>query len=145
MPLATETKEGAGGPPAYAPNVLLVDDLPANLLALEGALESAGLNLFRAVSGNEALRLALCHTFAVALIDVNMPGLDGFATASLLRLRPAQRDMRIFLTSADELPVARLEALVPGGADFFLKPIDPDVLRARVMAAAEASLRHEPT
>lgn len=130
--------------PRPAPNVLLVDDLPANLLALEGVLERTGLPLFRAGSGEEALRLALQHAFAVALIDVNMPGLDGFETASLLKLRPVQRDMLVILTSADALPVVQLESAIPGGAEFVLKPFDPDALRARVVAAAEAFRRNAP-
>jgi CheY-like chemotaxis protein len=137
MTTPTNADEGPGGPRS-GPNVLLVDDQPANLLALEGVLESTGLDLFLARSGEEALRLALRHVFAVALIDVNMPGIDGYETASLLKLRPAQREAVIILMSADVLPVSRLETVVPGGADFVLKPFDPDALRSRVLDAAEA-------
>lgn len=137
MTTPTNADERPSGPPR-GPNVLLVDDQPANLLALEGVLEGTGLDLFLARSGEEALRLALRHVFAVMLIDVNMPGIDGYETASLLKLRPAQREAVVILMSADVLPVSRLETAVPGGADFVLKPFDPDALRSRVLDAAEA-------
>ena len=82
--------------PAGAPNfaeasVLLVDDVPANLLALETVLEPLGCQLLRARSGQEAMELALQHDCALFLIDVVMPGMDGFETASLLRTRSATR------------------------------------------------------
>jgi CheY-like chemotaxis protein len=140
--MTTPTNDPPGeGLTHHAPNVLVVDDLPANLLALDAALETTGVRVFRAGSGKDALRLALAHAFAVVLIDVNMPGLDGFETASLLKLRPAQREARVILMSADVLPAARLATAVPGGAEFILKPVEPAVLRSRVLAAVEAFRR----
>src|SRR2546430_7254715 len=68
-------------------NILLVDDKPERVLALEAVLESLGQNIVRAFSGREALRALLQQEFAVILLDVNMPGMDGFETASLIRQR----------------------------------------------------------
>ncbi len=81
-------------------NILLVDDNVKNLLALEGILDSLGQNLVRANSGEEALRCLLHQDFAVILIDVQMPGMDGFETASLIRERErSQHTPIIFLTA----------------------------------------------
>src|SRR5438270_12229615 len=85
------------------PAILLVDDHPANLLALEAVLADLGHTLVKARSGEEALRLLLGQDFAVVLLDVQMPGLDGFETATLIRSRERSRHTPImFLTAHDE-------------------------------------------
>ena len=82
-------------------NILLVDDKPANLLALEAVLESMGLNLMKAHSGEEALQKLMLEDFAVVLMDVRMPEMDGFETAATIRRRdPSQKTPIIFLSAA---------------------------------------------
>jgi PAS domain S-box-containing protein len=114
-------------------NILLVDDQPANLLALEAVLSELGETLVRAASGDQALRLLGEQDFAVVLLDVRMPGLSGFETAQ--RMRAADRTKHtpvIFLSAAEsaEFPVA--EAYRLGAIDYLVKPLIPDILRAKV-------------
>src|SRR5688500_4670679 len=83
-------------------NILLVDDQPANLVALEAMLQGLGQNLIKAESGREALKWLLTHEFAVILLDVKMPEMDGFETAAIIRQRDKSRHTPIlFLTAAD--------------------------------------------
>jgi len=92
--------QDADQPPDEAVNMLLVDDLPANLLVLEAILGDLGQNLVRAQSGEEALRLLEQQDFAVVLLDVRMPGLDGFETARRMRARPETLHTPIIIISA---------------------------------------------
>ena len=113
-------------------NILLVDDQPANLLALEATLADLGQNLVTARSGDDALHLLLQEDFAVILLDVQMQGLDGFATAQLIRGRKRTRHTPIIFLSAhaaDEFPVERAYQL--GAVDYLVKPILPAILRAK--------------
>lgn len=136
MPLTTPASEGTV---ADAPvNVLLVDDQPANLLALEAMLDELGLNLIKASSGEEALRQLLHHEFALVLLDVQMPGLDGLETARLMRGREKSRSVPIvFLTAFESNQLAMLEAYELGAVDYLVKPFVPVVLRAKVMGLVE--------
>jgi PAS domain S-box-containing protein len=114
-------------------NILLVDDEPKNLLALEAVLAGDGRRLMHASSGPEALMHLLQEDFAVILLDVNMPGMDGFETAALVRDREKSRDTPIiFLTAAikGEAYVARGYAL--NAVDYIFKPFEPDILRSKV-------------
>jgi signal transduction histidine kinase len=114
-------------------NILLVDDQPANLLALEAILEHLGQNLVQAPSGEEALRLLQEEDFAVILLDVQMRGLDGFATARLIRARERSRHTPIIFVAASEnpdFPVATAYDL--GAVDYLVKPLVPNILRAKV-------------
>ncbi len=123
-------------------SVMLVDDRPDNLLALEAVLEPLGENLVRAGSGEEALRHALREDFAVILLDVQMPGIDGFEAARLIRQRPRTREIPIvFLTalSKDERNV--FEGYESGAVDYIVKPFEPLVLRAKVRVFAELHRR----
>jgi signal transduction histidine kinase len=116
-------------------NILLVDDKPENLLSLEAMLEDLGQNLVKASTGFEALKAVLKHDFAVILLDVQMPGMDGFETADLIKEREKSRHTPIiFLTaySKSELLVAKGYSM--GAVDYILKPIVPEVLRAKVAA-----------
>ena len=120
-------------PAGLAANILLVDDQPANLQALEAILTDLGQNLVKARSGEEALRLLLRNDFAVVLLDLAMPGLDGFQTAQLIRGRErSQHTPIIFLTGhdRDDFPVDRAYTL--GAVDYLVKPLVPIILRAKV-------------
>ena len=116
-------------------NILLVDDQPGNLLALEAILADLGQNLISVRSGDDALRLLLQEDFAVILLDVQMQGLDGFATAQLIRSRERTRHTPIiFLTAYDtgDFPVERAYEL--GAVDYLVKPLLPTILRAKTAA-----------
>src|SRR5262249_1604846 len=126
-------------PPADRPvNILLVDDQPANLLALEAILSDLGQNLVRALSGEEALRRLRDEDFAVVLLDVQMYGLDGFGTARLIRGRERTRDTPIiFLTGYDTSQFPVVEAYKLGAVDYLVKPLVPEILRAKVAVFVE--------
>lgn len=119
-------------------NILLVDDQPDGLLALEASLESLGQHLIKARSGREALRYLLDMEFAVVLLDVQMPGLDGIDTAALIRERPAtQHTPIIFLTAYQRTDVQLLRGYNVGAVDYLFKPLDPEILRAKVAVFVE--------
>lgn len=114
-------------------NVLLVDDRPENLLAMESILADLGQNLIQAGSGREALRFLLDEDFALILLDVQMPGLNGFELAELIRERErTQRTPIIFIsaTSKDEQYVFKGYSL--GAVDYLTKPFEPEILRSKV-------------
>jgi hypothetical protein len=114
-------------------NILLVDDEPANLLALEAVLESLGQNLVQARSGEEALRHIIKTDFAVILLDVLMPGMNGFETASLIRQRDSNRHTPIiFLTAMEKAENEMFKGYSLGAIDYLVKPFVPAVLRSKV-------------
>jgi PAS domain S-box-containing protein len=113
--------------------ILLVDDQPANLAVLEAILADLGQTLVSVTSGEAALREVLAHDFAVVLLDVRMPTMNGFELAELIREHPRTHSLPIiFLTAgdADEFPLERAYAL--GAVDYLTKPFNPVVLRAKV-------------
>ena len=115
--------------------VLLVDDRQENLTALQALLEEMPLplHLVKAVSGNEALRQSLRHDFAVVLLDVQMPEMDGLETAELLRANPRTRHLPIiFVTAGLHDRVRQFKGYEMGAVDFLNKPIEPAVLRNKV-------------
>jgi CheY-like chemotaxis protein len=115
-------------------NILLVDDQPANLLALEAVLESLGQNLVRASSGEEALRHLIRMDFAVILLDVLMPGMNGFETAAMIRERDSSRHMPIiFLTAGGKTEIEMFQGYAVGAVDYLLKPVRPAILRSKVL------------
>src|SRR6266849_295926 len=125
-------------------NILLVDDHPENLLTLEAVLEELGQNLVKANSGREALRHLLAAEFAVVLLDVHMPDMDGFQTASLIRSRPQSRHTPlIFLTATSKSPSHVFQGYSVGAVDYVFKPFAPEVLRSKVAAFVELSLKRE--
>jgi signal transduction histidine kinase len=135
MPEMTPADGTSSDSPA---NVLLVDDQPANLLALEVMLADLGFHLVAVSSGEEALRQLLHRDFAVILLDVHMPGLDGFETARLIRGREKFRYTPIvFLTAYESSHFPIVEAYELGAVDYLVKPLVPAVLRAKVMAFVE--------
>ncbi len=119
-------------------DILLVDDEPKNLLALEALLEPLGQNLLRAQSGEEALRLVLKHNPAVILLDVRMPGMDGFETARMIRGRDQSRDTPIiFLTGVSAEMESAFRGYEVGAVDYLIKPPVPEVLRSKVAVFVE--------
>lgn len=125
-------------PSADRANILLVDDHPENLLALEATLEPLNHCLFKAASGPEALKYLLSHDFAVILLDVRMPNMDGFETASLIRQRERTRHVPIiFITANNKDQQQVFQAYSNGGVDYIAKPFDPHVLRSKVAIFVE--------
>jgi signal transduction histidine kinase len=113
--------------------VLLVDDVPANLLALEAQLEDVGCELVRANSGEEALRKLLKREYAVMLLDVQMPQMDGFEVARYARSNAATRDVPIiFLTAMLDTEANVLRGYGTGAVDVMFKPINAQILRSKV-------------
>ncbi len=118
--------------------ILCVDDTPKNLLALEAILEPLGQELVRASSGEEALRHLLGDEFALILLDVQMPGLDGFQTADLIKQRERTRHVPIiFLTALSKDAENVFRGYESGAVDYLLKPFDPDMLRTKVAVFVE--------
>lgn len=119
-------------------NILIVDDNPRNLLALEAILQSPERNLVRAASGKEALRYLLDQDAAVILLDVYMPELDGLETAALIRGRHKSRDIPIIFLTADSAGISQLQhAYSLGAVDFILKPIEPEILKSKIAVFVE--------
>jgi CheY-like chemotaxis protein len=119
-------------------NILLVDDRDENLVALEAILGSLDQTLVRARSGEEALRAMLTNDFAVILLDIVMPGMDGFEIARAIKRRRKTREVPIiFLTAADAGPDYAFRGYSAGAVDYIAKPFDPWVLRAKVSVFVE--------
>lgn len=113
--------------------ILLVDDMEENLLALEAVLGSFNEPLVRARSGEEALRALLGRRFAVVLLDIRMPGMDGYETAAHIKRADQTKDVPIiFLTGEDAGSDYAYRGYATGAADYLTKPFDPWVLRAKV-------------
>lgn len=130
--------------PIASPRILLVDDHPPNLLALEAILEGVGADFVRAASGEEALRCLLQGQFALILLDVQMPGIDGFATAALIRAREATRTIPIiFLTAIHRDASQQMRGYEQGAVDYLLKPFDAHVLRSKVAVFLDLHRAHE--
>ena len=118
--------------------ILLVDDRAENLLALEAILSALDQTLVRATSGEEALKALLTDDFAVILLDVQMPGMDGFETAAHIKRRERTRDIPIiFLTAINHGPHHTFRGYAAGAVDYISKPFDPWVLRAKVSVFVE--------
>jgi two-component system sensor histidine kinase/response regulator len=140
-------------PPLVAPqsdpeddrvNILLVDDQPANLLALEAMLQGLGQNLVKAESGREALKWLLTHEFAVILLDVKMPEMDGFETASLIHERDKSRHTPIiFLTAAEKSETQAVRGYAVGAVDYLVKPVVPEFVRSKVSVFVELAKKTE--
>jgi hypothetical protein len=130
--------DGANTPPLGKAGVLMVDDRPDNLLALEAILQPLELRLVRAASGEEALKRLLNDEFAVILLDVQMPGMDGFETATHIKQRERTKDIPIiFLTAISREVQHQLRGYDAGAVDYLAKPFEPEVLRAKVAVFVE--------
>lgn len=114
-------------------HILLVDDRPENLLALEAVLESQHYKLVKANSGEEALRCLLRYEFAVIVLDVQMPGMDGIETAKLIKAREKTKDIPIIFISANSKEAEHLFAGYSAGAiDYMVKPFIPQILKSKI-------------
>jgi signal transduction histidine kinase len=119
-------------------NILMVDDHPENLLALEAILGDLGHNLVKAASGREALRHLLAEEFALILLDAAMPEMDGYETAELIRSREKTRKTPIIFLTADYKSESQVfKGYAVGAIDYLLKPYVPEVLRSKVTAFVE--------
>ncbi len=124
--------------------ILLVDDEPKSLFALQELLSTLGQNLMIAQSGEEALRLALKNDFAVILLDVRMPGIDGFETARLIRSRERSRlTPVIFLTAAADEMSSMFRGYEVGAVDYLQKPVVPEILKSKVAVFVELHRKSE--
>lgn len=114
-------------------HILLVDDRPENLLALEAVLESQQYKLIKATSGEEALKCLLRYEFAVIVLDVQMPGMDGIETAKLIKARDKTKDIPIIFISANSKEAEHLFAGYSAGAiDYMVKPFIPQILKSKI-------------
>ncbi|MFE1285181.1 two-component system response regulator [Streptomyces sp. NPDC058751] len=130
MSVRTTTDEGS--------SILLVDDMEDNLVALEAVLRSLNEPLVRARSGEEAVEALLRQRFAVVLLDIRMPGMDGFETAANIKRLDRAKDVPIiFLTGRDADAGYAFRGYATGAADYVAKPFDPWVLRAKVSVFLE--------
>src|SRR3984885_8126645 len=129
-------------PEEARPSILLVDDTPTNLMALEAVLTPLGHRLVRATSGEEALRCMLNEDFCLALVDVQMGGMDGFETAALIKSHPriAQTPV-IFVTAISGEPKHVFKGYAHGAVGYPLKPFEPHVLRSKVSVFVDLYLR----
>jgi len=124
------------------PPVLLVDDDDDDLFALEVTLEPLGLEIVKAGSGDDALRMILRREFAIVIMDLMMPGMNGFEVCSMIRTRDRCRDLPVvILTGFDEEQSKEIAGYRPGEFEFMRKPVLPEVLRARV---ADSVARFSP-
>lgn len=134
-------RKGTGGdavPSAAVASILVVDDDPRNLAAMRELLQDLGQGLVLANSGEEALRRVLKDDFAVILMDVRMPGLDGFQTAKLIRERERSRHTPIiFVTGASEDLASIFRGYEVGAVDYIVKPLIPEVLKSKVSVFIE--------
>ena len=123
---------------------LLVDDLEGNLLSLEGLLRREGLVMLKARTGTEALELLLQHEVALAILDVQMPGMDGFELAEFMRGNERSRRVPIiFLTAGSADRQRRFRGYEAGAVDFLHKPIEPDILRSKAEVFYELYLQRQ--
>lgn len=128
----------AMSPGEDAVNILLVDDRPDKLMALESVISHLGQNIVKAESGREALRCLLHQDFAVILLDINMPGMDGFETAALIRQRRnSEHTPIIFVTGVSDTETHVSRGYSLGAVDYILTPVLPDVLRTKVAVFVE--------
>jgi CheY-like chemotaxis protein len=124
--------------------ILLVDDRAENITALEAILGSLNQTLVSARSGADALKALLGEEFAVILLDVMMPGMDGFETAAHIKQRPRTRQVPIiFLTALNTEPDYAVRSYSAGAVDYIAKPFDPWVLRAKVSVFVDLYLKNQ--
>ncbi len=119
-------------------NILIVDDRPENLLTLESILESPELNIIKAHSGNEALGLLLEYNVVLVLMDVQMPGMDGFETAEIMRSSEKTRHIPIiFVTAISKQRKHIFKGYETGAVDYLYKPLDLEILKSKIAAFIE--------
>jgi CheY-like chemotaxis protein len=129
---------------AWKAKILLVDDSPENLVALEAVLEGPGHELVKANSGIEALRYLLNDDFAAILLDVKMPEMDGLEAAALIRARKRSQHTPILFLTAFKSDEQLFRGYDLGAVDFLFKPIVPEILQSKVAAFVQLSRNSEP-
>jgi diguanylate cyclase (GGDEF)-like protein len=118
--------------------ILIVDDHPQNILALEAVISDMGFDIVTAQSGNDALRLSLKHDFALIVLDVQMPGMNGFEVARLIRANPKTSHFPvIFVTAGMKDLLDQIEGYETGAVDYLMKPFEPVILRSKVRVFQE--------
>lgn len=122
----------------FKQKVLLVDDVPENILSLESILEEENRTFLKAESGEEALKILLKEDVSLILLDVQMPGMDGFETASLIRGKPKTRHIPIiFVTAISKEQKHIFKGYESGAVDYLFKPVDPEIVRSKVKVLLE--------
>ena len=125
-------------------NILMVDDHPENLLALEAVLTSPNYNLVSATSGKEALKYMLKQDFAVILLDVQMPGLNGFELAKIIKKRERTKDIPIIFITAISQDVEHVQhGYSVGAIDYIFKPFQPETLKQKMEQFVRIHQKHE--
>ncbi len=118
--------------------ILLVDDKPENLITLEGILDNPELDIYTASSGNEALGMLLEHNFALVLMDVQMPGMDGFETAEIMQSNERTKHIPIIFVTAISKQIKHIfKGYQAGAVDYLYKPLDLEVLKSKIKAFIE--------
>jgi diguanylate cyclase (GGDEF)-like protein len=124
--------------------ILVVDDLPQNIMAIEAVIADKGFDVITASSGNDALRLSLKHDFALILLDVQMPGMNGFEVARLIRSNPKTNQFPIiFVTAGMKDLLDQIEGYETGAVDYLIKPFEPVILRSKVQVFRELYLQRK--
>lgn len=143
-PLAAPARAVAGSEGVAKAKILVVDDEPKSLYALQELLAPLGQELMIAHSGEEALKLVLRNDFAVILLDVRMPGIDGFETARLIRGRERSRQTPIiFLTAQADEMTSMFRGYQVGAVDYLMKPVVPEILKSKVSVFVELHMKSE--
>ena len=140
--LAAAKARAAAEAPLDRVKILMVDDKPENIMALEAVLDDLGEELIKAQSGKEALRACLEHDFAVILLDVKMPDMDGFETAAMIRERERSKDTPIIFLTALKSEEHLFRGYYMGAVDYLYKPIVPEVLRSKVSVFVDLSKKN---
>ena len=114
-------------------NILMVDDTPENLYSLEAILEAPGRNLIKANSGSEALKVLIKTDISLVLLDVQMPGMDGFEVAEIMRSNPKTKNVPIvFVTAINKDQKYVFKGYQTGAVDYLFKPLDPVILASKI-------------
>ncbi len=126
------------------PKILIVDDLLENLISLEAILEDFDIEMVRAISGEEALKYSLKDDFALAILDVQMPGMNGYETLEMMRQRKKTRYLPvIFVSAIHQSDLNIIKGIETGAVDFIPKPIIPDILKGKVQVFLDLYLQRE--
>lgn len=124
--------------------ILVVDDLPQNITAIEAVIDDMGFDIITASSGNDALRLSLKHDFALILLDVQMPRMNGFEVARLIRSNPKTNHFPIiFVTAGIKDLLNQIEGYETGAVDYLMKPFEPIILRSKVKVFRDLYLQRK--
>jgi diguanylate cyclase (GGDEF)-like protein len=124
--------------------ILVVDDLPQNITAIEAVIDDMGFEIITASSGNDALRLSLKHDFALILLDVQMPRMNGFEVARLIRSNPKTNHFPIiFVTAGIKDLLNQIEGYETGAVDYLMKPFEPVILRSKVKVFRDLYLQRK--